>query len=88
MHALDRDGRFAGTVTVVPYANPIGLSQRLFGLVVGRFDFENGENFNRNFPLPGTAPGMHVAWLCAHAHRACRWRGCTCPSCSPGNASR
>jgi len=51
LHELDRAGRIAGAVTVVPYANPIGLSQRLFGPVVGRFDFENGENFNRNFPL-------------------------------------
>ncbi|TCG05524.1 hypothetical protein BZM27_32990 [Paraburkholderia steynii] len=47
---LDAAGAIDGLVTVVPYANPIGMSQRLFGAVVGRFDFENGENFNRNFP--------------------------------------
>ncbi|KWF96004.1 hypothetical protein WL94_09455 [Burkholderia cepacia] len=51
LHVLDSAERISGCVTVVPYANPIGLSQRLFGPVVGRFDFENGENFNRNFPL-------------------------------------
>lgn len=51
LHVLDEANRISGCVTVVPYANPIGLSQRLFGPVVGRFDFENGENFNRNFPL-------------------------------------
>ncbi|MEX3953656.1 succinylglutamate desuccinylase/aspartoacylase family protein [Paraburkholderia sp. EG287B] len=51
LHVLDSAGRIHGCITVVPYANPIGLSQRLFGPVVGRFDFENGENFNRNFPL-------------------------------------
>ncbi|MBN3785796.1 succinylglutamate desuccinylase/aspartoacylase family protein [Burkholderia sp. Ac-20353] len=55
LHALDRAGRINGCVTVVPFSNPIGLSQRLFGPVVGRFDFENGENFNRNFPALGRA---------------------------------
>jgi uncharacterized protein len=48
---LDERGEIPGYITVVPYANPIGMAQRLFGPVIGRFDFENGENFNRNFPL-------------------------------------
>ncbi|OXI93235.1 MULTISPECIES: succinylglutamate desuccinylase/aspartoacylase family protein [Burkholderia] len=60
LHALDRDGRIDGCVTVVPFANPIGLSQRLFGPVVGRFDFENGENFNRNFPALGRAVAQRL----------------------------
>ncbi|RQS65792.1 succinylglutamate desuccinylase [Burkholderia sp. Bp8963] len=60
LHALDGAGRITGCVTVVPYANPIGLSQRLFGPVVGRFDFENGENFNRNFPLLDQGVAMRL----------------------------
>ncbi len=35
---------------VVPYANPIGLSQNVFGYVAGRFDLVGTGNFNRNFP--------------------------------------
>lgn len=50
LQRLDAAGALTGIVTVVPYANPIGMSQRLFGPIAGRFDFENGENFNRNFP--------------------------------------
>jgi predicted deacylase len=51
---LDRAGAVIGHVTVVPYANPTGMSQRVFGSVVGRFDLDNGENFNRNFPQLST----------------------------------
>ncbi|MEX3899667.1 succinylglutamate desuccinylase/aspartoacylase family protein [Paraburkholderia sp. BR10954] len=58
---LDAAGSIDGLVTVVPYANPIGMSQRLFGAVVGRFDFENGENFNRNFPRLDQQVAAHVA---------------------------
>ncbi|GGP17571.1 succinylglutamate desuccinylase/aspartoacylase family protein [Silvimonas iriomotensis] len=50
LKALDQQGAIAGCVTLVPYANPIGMAQRVFGPIVGRFDFENGENFNRNYP--------------------------------------
>lgn len=45
----DRDG-IDGLITIVPFANPIGMSQRVFDSVLGRFDLGNGENFNRNFP--------------------------------------
>ena len=38
----------SGTVIVVPYANPVGMSQNLFGYVTGRFDMATGTgNFNR-----------------------------------------
>ncbi|MFV0934128.1 succinylglutamate desuccinylase/aspartoacylase family protein [Pseudomonas jessenii] len=47
---LDELGKINGQVTVVPYANPLGMSQRVFDSVLGRFDLANGENFNRNFP--------------------------------------
>ncbi len=50
---LDRaaaDGRVRGEIVVVPVANPIGLSQHLNGHQPGRYDFETGGNFNRDFP--------------------------------------
>ncbi|MCF4996629.1 succinylglutamate desuccinylase [Pseudomonas syringae] len=47
---LDAQGKIKGQVTVVPYANPLGMAQRMFDSVLGRFDLTNGENFNRNFP--------------------------------------
>ncbi|CAG9219145.1 Succinylglutamate desuccinylase [Paraburkholderia caribensis] len=48
--ALDKDARVKGRVVVLPFANPIGMSQRIFGMPTGRFNLENGENFNRHFP--------------------------------------
>lgn len=53
LNELDELGKIHGQVTVVPYANPLGMSQRLFDSVLGRFDLANGENFNRNFPHCG-----------------------------------
>jgi len=44
------DGRIAGEIVVVPYANPIGLSQHLNGEHVGRYEMGGGGNFNRNWP--------------------------------------
>lgn len=61
LQQLDAAGAIDGLVTVVPYANPIGMSQRLFGPIAGRFDFENGENFNRNFPLLNEHVAAHIA---------------------------
>jgi len=43
-------GRITGEVVVVPLANPIGLSQRVMGGLLGRFDLANGINFNRGYP--------------------------------------
>ncbi|MDR3426135.1 MULTISPECIES: succinylglutamate desuccinylase/aspartoacylase domain-containing protein [Silvimonas] len=57
---LDQQGAIAGSITLVPYANPIGMAQRVFGPVVGRFDLENGENFNRNFPQLSDAVREHL----------------------------
>jgi hypothetical protein len=37
----------------VPYANPIGLAQSLFGETLGRFDFHARTNFNRSYPQGG-----------------------------------
>jgi uncharacterized protein len=38
-----------GEVIIVPFANPIGLSQQILGHHVGRFCFESGVNFNRSY---------------------------------------
>lgn len=43
-------GEIVGRVSVVPCANPIGLSQHLMRDHLGRYDFNSGENFNRAFP--------------------------------------
>lgn len=43
-------GRVVGEVVVVPVANPIGLSQRVMGGLLGRFDLADGTNFNRGYP--------------------------------------
>ncbi len=42
-------GRLLGEVLLVPAANPIGLSQRLWGQTLGRFSLADGVNFNRGF---------------------------------------
>ncbi len=39
-----------GEIVIVPVANPIGLSQRVLGLHLGRFALEDGRNFNRGYP--------------------------------------
>ena len=50
-------GRLAGNVTLVPYANPIGLAQGVYGETLGRFDLYGRVNFNRSFPT-GTLEEM------------------------------
>jgi uncharacterized protein len=47
---LDNAGRIRGRIVVRPFANPVGLGQRVFGAHTGRFNLDNGENFNRRFP--------------------------------------
>ncbi|WP_018151387.1 succinylglutamate desuccinylase/aspartoacylase domain-containing protein [Leeia oryzae] len=50
LNALDKEGRVLGKVTLAPYANPVGMAQKTFGHVTGRFYLESGENFNRHYP--------------------------------------
>ncbi|MNJ40201.1 Succinylglutamate desuccinylase / Aspartoacylase family protein [compost metagenome] len=47
---LHEQGRILGRIVIRPFANPVGLTQNLFGCWAGRFNLANGENFNRNFP--------------------------------------
>ncbi|HXV24277.1 MAG TPA: succinylglutamate desuccinylase/aspartoacylase family protein [Alphaproteobacteria bacterium] len=42
--------RIRGEIVLVPVANPIGLSQRINGRLLGRYELDGGGNFNRNWP--------------------------------------
>lgn len=42
-------------IVIVPFANPIGLSQGVLGLHMGRFNLATGVNFNRSFVNVGEA---------------------------------
>jgi len=46
----DRDGKIIGEIILLPFANPIGLGQRIHGGQVGRFHLDGGGNFNRGWP--------------------------------------
>jgi len=48
--ALDTEGQLRGEIILVPYANPIGLTQFLQGWHLGRFELDSGQNFNRGYP--------------------------------------
>ncbi|MBB6253899.1 succinylglutamate desuccinylase/aspartoacylase family protein [Nitrospirillum iridis] len=50
LRAADAEGRIRGDIVLVPYANPIGLSQAVLGTAIGRFALSSGVNFNRDFP--------------------------------------
>ena len=47
---LEAAGLLVGHVVLVPYANPIGLSQHVMTQHQGRFDLQDGVNFNRAYP--------------------------------------
>ncbi len=51
LQQAETEGRLAGKVTIVPFANPIGLSQYLNSQHLGRFDFYSRTNFNRDHAL-------------------------------------
>jgi hypothetical protein len=44
-----RRGRIKGEIIVVPTVNPIGLSQLVGNIHLGRYDFLGRDNFNRNW---------------------------------------
>jgi predicted deacylase len=48
--AISEAGRICGEIILVPYANPIGLTQFLQGWHLGRFELDSGRNFNRGYP--------------------------------------
>ncbi|KQN63688.1 succinylglutamate desuccinylase/aspartoacylase family protein [Erwinia sp. Leaf53] len=55
LQALEAAGRVAAQITLVPVANPIALGQHLHGTHLGRFHLPSGQDFNRQYPLPGKA---------------------------------
>ena len=54
-------GRIVGEIVVVPVANPIGLSQRVLGTLLGRFDLVDGGNFNRGYASLAAAAAEAMA---------------------------
>jgi predicted deacylase len=50
LEEADRAGQIRGEILVVPYANPIGLSQWVNESQLGRYELRGGGNFNRNWP--------------------------------------
>lgn len=45
----DSSGQIKKEIVIVPFANPIGLSQFIFGTHLGRFCFDSTTNFNREW---------------------------------------
>lgn len=41
---LEVQGRLRGEIVLVPFANPLGLSQQVLGQHQGRFDLSDGRN--------------------------------------------
>ncbi|MFY0665979.1 MAG: succinylglutamate desuccinylase/aspartoacylase family protein [Natronospirillum sp.] len=52
---LEAAGNIRQAIRVVPYANPVGMNQRIFGTVPGRFDMVTGQNFNRGMAVSAKA---------------------------------
>ncbi len=46
----DAAGRIRGEIVVVPYANPVGMAQRIGSDLSGRYAFDGSGNFNRGWP--------------------------------------
>jgi len=50
LRELEAQGRLTGVIELVPLANPIGIGQMFQATHQGRFEFNSGKNFNRDFP--------------------------------------
>ena len=50
LRQADREGGLRGEFVIVPYANPVGLSNRIMNYHLGRFDLDGDGNFNRWYP--------------------------------------
>lgn len=50
LRLLEEQGRLNGVIELVPMANPIGIGQMFQATHQGRFEFNSGKNFNRDFP--------------------------------------
>lgn len=56
----ERHGYILENISIVPYANPIGLSQHLLGSHIGRFSTKSGVNFNREYMDIGEAIAKRI----------------------------
>lgn len=54
LRQADREGGLVGEYVIVPYANPVGLSNRIMNYHLGRFDLDGDGNFNRWYPDLGS----------------------------------
>jgi uncharacterized protein len=61
LDVADKYGLIQEQITIVPFANPIGLSQQLLGSHVGRFSVETGVNFNRGYLDLGEVVAANIA---------------------------
>lgn len=52
---LEAAGKIRQAIRVLPYANPVGMNQRIFGTIPGRFDMVTGQNFNRGMAVSAEA---------------------------------
>mgnify|MGYP001174357533 CR=1 FL=1 len=50
LHEADAEGKIIGEIALVPFANPIGLSQQIMMEAQGRYDLDTNRNYNRGFP--------------------------------------
>ena len=46
----DEKGEVVGEIVVLPYANPVGLANHVYGYHLGRYDLDGDGNFNRWYP--------------------------------------
>jgi len=46
----DDKGEVLGQIVVLPYANPVGLANHIYGYHLGRYDLDGDGNFNRWYP--------------------------------------
>lgn len=89
--ALEAQGLVTGQVQLLPYANPLGLSQHLLGAHLGRFDQSDGTNFNRLHPdlfdavahAVGPRLGSDAAANVARVRAALRDAAAALVACSP-----
>ncbi len=54
-------GQIQGEILLVPYANPIGLGQTVYGELLGRYELGGDGNFNRGYPQIAEAVAGRVA---------------------------
>lgn len=84
LHVAETQGRFKGSVTVVPQANPLGIGQFCQGRILGRYHDATGQNFNRGFDRSAAMerPTTNVQqWQ----KNCCNWRRrrTWCSTCTP-----